>query len=203
MRALLCYGATERNGGLDEGRAGLAECRRFLKENDRPLVRGCVGLHASFTVSDELLLEAGQLCREFSTVLHVHLAEGPEDVEDAQHRGWPGPLARLLHFRCLPEGSILAHGVHLSREQVLRCEELGLWLVQNPRSNAANGVGYPKALANSTRVALGTDGFPSDMAAEEQALLKEAARAGETGERIAARLANGHLLFAERFGVRF
>jgi len=199
MRAVLCYGATERNGGLVEGRAGLAECRRFLQENDRPLVKGCVGLHASFTVSDELLLEAGQLCREFSAVLHVHLAEGLEDVEDAQHRGWPGPLARLLHFRCLPKGSILAHGVHLDREQVQRCAERELWLVQNPRSNKANGVGYPKALGASSRVALGTDGFPSDMAEEQRILLEEAAYVEKTSERVGERLANGWRLIAERF----
>ncbi len=53
MPALLCFGATERNGGREEARRGLAECRRFIRENRRPLVRGHVGLHASFTVSDE------------------------------------------------------------------------------------------------------------------------------------------------------
>ena len=53
MPAVLCYGATERNGGRDEARRGLAECRRFIETNTRPLVRGVVGLHASFTVSDE------------------------------------------------------------------------------------------------------------------------------------------------------
>ena len=51
MRALLCYGATERNDGRDEARRGLAECRRFLETNERGGVRGAVGLHASFTVS--------------------------------------------------------------------------------------------------------------------------------------------------------
>ena len=35
MRALVCYGATERNGGRDEARRGLAECRRFIRSNTR------------------------------------------------------------------------------------------------------------------------------------------------------------------------
>ena len=39
MPAVLCYGATERNGGRDEAEAGLAECARFIRENERPLVR--------------------------------------------------------------------------------------------------------------------------------------------------------------------
>src|SRR5512143_3781295 len=40
MRAVLCYGATERNGGRQEARRGLAECRRFIEANTRPLIRG-------------------------------------------------------------------------------------------------------------------------------------------------------------------
>ena len=35
MRALVCYGATERNGGRDEARRGLAECARFANANRR------------------------------------------------------------------------------------------------------------------------------------------------------------------------
>ena len=44
MRALLCYGATERNGGREEARRGLAECARFVRENQRPHIRGLIGL---------------------------------------------------------------------------------------------------------------------------------------------------------------
>ena len=84
-RALLCYGATERNGGRDEASRGLTECRRFIETNSRPLVRGVVGLHASFTVSDETLREAAALCRELDSVVHVHLAEDRADVEDAAY----------------------------------------------------------------------------------------------------------------------
>ena len=72
MRALLCYGATERNFGRDEGRRGLKACRGVPPS---PLVRGLVGLHASFTVSDETIREAGALARELGTVVHVHVAE--------------------------------------------------------------------------------------------------------------------------------
>jgi len=67
IRAVLCYGSTERNGGRDEARHGLAECARFVRANRRPLVRGLVGLHASFTVSDETAREAGELARELFT----------------------------------------------------------------------------------------------------------------------------------------
>jgi len=200
MPALLCYGATERNGGREEARRGLAECRRFIRANDRPLVRGVVGLHASFTVSDDTVREAGALCEELGTVLHVHLAEDRADVEDAWQRGYEGPLRRLTTLGALPRGSILAHGVHLTASEVMETQARGCWLVQNPRSNRGNRVGYPAFLSESARVALGTDGYPSDPGAEGAALLEEARVHGDDERAAALRAAAGSVLFTERFG---
>lgn len=201
MRAVLCFGATERNGGREEARRGLAECRRFIRDNERPLVRGAVGLHASFTVSDETIREAGELCRELATVLHVHVAEDVADVRDAKARGWAGPLDRLGALDALTPGSILAHGVHLDRDEVRTAEQQGCWIVQNPRSNRGNRVGYPGALSASSRVALGTDGYPSDERAERAALLEEARRHGDDARAAEQRPGAGHALIAERFGA--
>lgn len=200
LPAVLCYGATERNGGRDEARRGLVECRRFIETNTRPLVRGVVGLHASFTVSDDTLRDAAALCQELDTVLHVHLAEDSADVADARRRGYDGPLERLEALGALPAGSILAHGVHLDLAQVQRAEQLGCWLVQNPRSNQGNRVGYPAALRASRRVALGTDGYPSDMNAEQAALLVAVPREGDDPVAAAQRAPHGLALLAQRFG---
>jgi len=200
MRALLCYGASERNGGRDEAARGLAECRRFLSSNRRELVRGAVGLHAGFTVSDETLREAGALAREFDTVVHVHVAEDACDVEDARRRGYSGALDRLLRMEALPEGSILAHGVHLTGIEVCLAAEHGLWFVQNPRSNVANGVGYPHALDATARVALGTDGFPADMTDEVELALRGAAQHNADLDRAGARLDRGEELVAPHLG---
>lgn len=201
MRAVLCFGATERNGGREEARRGLAECRRFMRDNERPLVRGVVGLHASFTVSDDTIRAAGELCRELATVLHVHVAEDVADVADAKARGWAGPLERLGALDALPPGSILAHGVHLDAREVRAAAELGCWIVQNPRSNRGNRVGYPGALGASSRVALGTDGYPSDERAERAALLEEARRHGDDAGAAERRAGAGHALVVERFGA--
>jgi cytosine/adenosine deaminase-related metal-dependent hydrolase len=195
MRALLCYGATERNGGSAEARRGLQECRRVPPS---PLLRGLVGLHASFTVSDETIHAAGQLAAELGTVLHVHVAEDTADVSDAVARGYPGPLERLENLGALPRGTILAHGVHLDRQQVRHCAEKGCWLVHNPRSNEGNQVGYALNLGASDRVALGCDGWDADMRVEQEALQRLAAAHGDRD--ATGRLAAGHALVAERFG---
>lgn len=200
IRAVLCYGATERNEGPPEAERGLAECQRFMRDNRRPLVRGVVGLHASFTVSDDTIRAAGELCREANAVLHLHVAEDACDVEDARSRGYDGVVDRLHRLGALQPGSILAHGVHLTREEVIRVASSGCWLVHNPRSNEHNGVGYAHALRASPLVALGTDGFPSDMAAEAEAAACLAQSHGEFAHLTAGRLEAGARLAAERFG---
>ncbi len=187
MPAVLCYGATERNGGRDEGKRGLAECARFIRDNSRPLVKGAIGLHASFTVSDETITEAAALARELDTVLHVHVAEDLADVKDAKERGFAGLIDRFTQCDAMESGSIFAHGIHLDAAEVQACAEAGIWLVQNPRSNRGNKVGYPVALAESTLVALGTDGYEADMAAENAALLEDAEAAGDAMSAVTMR----------------
>ena len=194
MRALVCYGATERNGGRREAQRGLTECRRFIEFNTRPLVRGLVGLHASFTVSDDTLREAGELCRFLETPLHIHLAEDVADVHDAERRGYDGPLERLIALDALPARSILAHGVHLMADQVRTAARRGCWLVQNPRSNQGNEVGYPRALGISPRVALGTDGYPSRMEEEEETLRRLAREHDEDVGVVEQRVRGGRAL---------
>jgi cytosine/adenosine deaminase-related metal-dependent hydrolase len=202
MRAVLCYGATERNHGREEAKRGLAECERFIQDNRRLHVRGRIGLHASFTVSHQTLEQAAESCASLEVACHVHVAEDIADVEDALRRGARGPLARMFAMGALPPGSILAHGIHLDASEVRDADANHLWFVQNPRSNEANGVGYPAALVESTHVALGTDGFPSDMRAEREALGRLAAE-HEPHTAIAVldrRLEAGRALAAVEFG---
>jgi cytosine/adenosine deaminase-related metal-dependent hydrolase len=206
IRALLCYGATERNGGRDEGQRGLSECARFITGNTRPTVVGAVALHASFTVSDDTVREAAARCQALGAVMHVHVAEDGThlaDAADARARGYDGPLERLLALGALPPGSIIAHGLDLDAAQVQRARDAGCWIVQNPRSNHGNAVGYPHALAHSDRVALGTDGWPARMEDEVAALLQHARAHGDDMTTVARRVAAGHAMVAERFGGSF
>lgn len=199
-RAVLCYGATERNGGRVEAARGLAECARLLRDNRRPLVRGAVGLHASFTVSDETIREAAEVARAFGVPLHAHVAEDACDVDDARARGYAGPVARLDALGALGEGDILAHGVRLGEDEVRRVNERGAWLVECPRSNANNRVGHPRLMTRVRRVAVGTDGFPSVMHDEARALAEAMAAVGDDPRDLARRMAGGRRLLARAFG---
>ena len=75
---------------------------------------------------------------------------------------------RLERFGLLTNKAILAHGVHLTENEIQRIGESGAWLVHNPRSNMNNAVGYAPLRWFGKNSALGTDGFPADMFEESK-----------------------------------
>jgi cytosine/adenosine deaminase-related metal-dependent hydrolase len=145
VRVVASYGVTDRHGA-EGARRGLEENDRFLAEGGR----GMVGVHAAFTCSDDTLAAAAELALRHGVGVHVHVAEGPDDVDAA------GRLAELS-----TDDWLLIHGVHLADDHGLRGT-----IVHNPRSNMNNAVGYARPVRFANPVALGTDGIGADMLAE-------------------------------------
>ncbi len=145
VRVDCCYGVTDRHGRVGAA-AGLAENDRFLRAGGR----GRVGVHAAFTCSDETLEAAAALAREHSVGVHIHVAEGVDDIAAG---------ARLEHLA--NDSWLIVHAVHLDRD-------LAGTIVHNPRSNMNNAVGYANPLARPNPVALGTDGIGAAMLPEFQ-----------------------------------
>ena len=139
------YGVTDRHGA-DGARRGLEENRRFISDGGR----GMVGVHASFTCTDDTLEAAAGIASDLGVGVHIHVAEGPDDVgaeERIRHLARPDWL--LIHGVLLPDN----HGVQGT-------------LVHNPRSNMNNSVGYANPARFVNPVALGTDGIGADMLEE-------------------------------------
>ena len=157
VKANLSYGITDRWDGstlrskvsplspmTDGATRGLRENERFLRSGGR----GMVGVHASFTCTDETLDAAANLAESMNTGVHIHVAEGLDD-KDAGAR-----LQDLANEKWL-----LIHAVHLDRD-------LSGTIVHNPRSNMNNSVGYANPVRFTNDVALGTDGIGADMLEE-------------------------------------
>ncbi len=140
-----CYSAVSPSSQMtDAARRGLRENDEFLSSGGR----GMVGVHASFTCSDETLHAAAELAQRHNTGVHIHVAEGPDDV-DAGSR-----LETLAN-----DDWLLVHGVHLRTP-------LRGYLAHNPRSNMNNSVGYAFPATRKNTVILGTDGIGADMLEE-------------------------------------
>jgi putative selenium metabolism protein SsnA len=206
LRAVLCYEVTDR-GDRKERDQGLEENNSFLKwtkRADRPpsLFRAMVGAHASFTLSDESLAACAALMQEFNAGLHIHVAEDKCDVEDARAKYKMGVVERLAKHGALNSRTILAHGIHLSDEDIDTARSAGVWFAHNPRSNMNNRVGYAPVEKFGERVVLGTDGIGADMFEESRfAFFKgRDSSTAVDAESCLRMLANNHRLASEAFG---
>lgn len=142
VRVDCAYGVTDRHGAAGAA-AGLAENERFLRSGRR----GHVGVHAAFTCSDATLEAAAGLARDLGVGVHIHVAEGADDIDA------PTRLAGLT-----TDDWLLVHGVHLPDDHGLSGT-----IVHNPRSNMNNAVGYARPTRFTNPVALGTDGIGASM----------------------------------------
>ena len=149
---LLCYEISCRDGeeikekGLDETDAFLSSGRK-----------GHVGLHASFTVDDDLLGRAVDLARKHKTGVHIHVAEGIEDQEHCARTYGKSVVRRLSDAGVLDLPlSILGHCVHLDAEERDIIRTSPCWVVQNTESNLNNNVGLGR-YNDFPRVMLGTE----------------------------------------------
>ncbi|MCP4209172.1 MAG: amidohydrolase family protein, partial [Shimia sp.] len=156
---LLCYEISDRDGEAPR-EEGLAETDSFLAAGHQ----GHVGLHASFTVGDELLKKAVALAEKHDSGLHVHVAEDRADQEDALTKYGLRVVERFEKAGALElKKSIFAHCIHLTDREKALLQESGVWVVQNVESNQNNNVGVAGYTLITDNVMLGTDGMHCDM----------------------------------------
>ena len=203
IRGLVCYEVTDR-GGVERSRAGLRENARFLRDNQRPLIRGMVGAHASFTLEDPTLELLASLAADTRTGVHIHVAEDLYDEQDSLSRCGVRTADRLLTAGVLDQRGIAAHGVHLDQSELAELRRHRTWLVHNCRSNMNNAIGRASIGSFGERAALGSDGIDGDMFAESRTAFFRA-REGDLAvpaELLSGMLSRGGTLISEHFEDR-
>jgi cytosine/adenosine deaminase-related metal-dependent hydrolase len=156
---LLCYEITDRDGELSKDQ-GLEETEVYL-QSGRP---GLVGLHASFTVSDQTIKQAVDLALRYHSGIHVHVAEDKADQDHCLRLYQTRVMNRFhkLGVLDLPK-TILAHCVHLDNQEQQLLKDSRAWVAENIESNLNNAVGLSNYSRYGDRIMLGTDGMHSDM----------------------------------------
>ena len=165
IRGVLSFEATERRS-REEGLRGLKENERFLKKKDKGRAMGMISLHASFTITDDLIAKALQLQEKTGAPITIHVSEGPGDLYHNLERYGKRTVERLRDTGLLSPKAVLAHCVHLNDEELKILAETGAWVAHNPMSNMLNAVGVariPDMLSLGVNVALGNDGYVFDM----------------------------------------
>ena len=134
---VLCYEMSDRDGA-ERRDAGLEETEAYLLSGGQ----GLVGMHASFTVGDELLSRCVAMADRFGTGLHVHVAEALSDEEHCQATYGKRCVERLRDAGALESGRpIHAHCIHLDDAEREIVRRSGVWVAQQTESNLNNAVG--------------------------------------------------------------
>ncbi len=156
---LLCYEMSDRDGEISR-QQGLEETEQYLKSGRQ----GLVGLHASFTVGNDLLAQSVRLAESYDSGIHIHVAEDPVDQEHCRRDHNRRVVRRLYDAGVLGfSKTILGHCLHLDdSERDLVCNSRA-YVVQNTESNLNNNVGVFRSEKLGDRILLGTDGMHSDM----------------------------------------
>ncbi|HPR57129.1 MAG TPA: amidohydrolase family protein [Bacteroidales bacterium] len=155
---LLCYEVSDRDG-KEKAAEGLKLTSEYLKHH-----QGLVGLHASFTVSDQTMKEAALLAEKFQSGVHIHVAEDQFDEEHCQSNYQMSVIDRLdgFGFLQMPK-SIFVHCLHLDDREKKKLSDGRTWIVENMESNLNNRVGIFQSKNMGNRIMLGTDGMHSNM----------------------------------------
>jgi cytosine/adenosine deaminase-related metal-dependent hydrolase len=194
IHVLPCLELSDRDGETAREQ-GLAETENRLRAGKPCLV----GLHASFTVGDDLLEKAVLLAKKYSSGIHVHTAEDNSDQEMTFAGHGCRVIERFQQAGVLDcKKTILAHGLHLDKGERLILKGSPVWLAENMESNLNNRVGFFNGKGLGDRIMLGTDGMHSDMLQSARAAYFSGLESENTGMAdIYRRLRRVHDYFRE------
>jgi len=167
IRGVIAFEATERRTHA-EGAKGAKENERFIKKVKKEKmrrVRGMFSIHASFTVSDELIRYVRDLASQYKAPITIHTSEGLIDMLHNCERYGKRTVERLHDVGVLGSDVVLAHCVHVNDDELGIIKSTGAKVAHNPMSNMLNAVGVapvPKMLKMGIPVGLGNDGYIFD-----------------------------------------
>ncbi len=168
LKVSVAYEATDRNGP-ECFQAALVENLSAIEAfRDDPTLHPMLGLHASFTLSEESLGQVRRVLEAHPEVgIHIHLAEDMADQHDAAERGYQSVVQRLNEYDLIHPNCLYAHGIHITPDDADVLFNTEANLVHNPTSNANNRVGILNGVTlELLGFGLGTDGMQADMLSE-------------------------------------
>lgn len=167
IRGFISFEATQRRS-IDEGLRGLMENERFIVKNNydqSKLVKGAVYVHASFTITDDLMIKAKEIARKHKALIAIHAEEGLVDVYHSIERYGLRPIERMYKLGFLDPYTHLVHVVHATDDELELVKVTGAHIAHNPLSNMLNAVGVarvPDMMNMGINVGLGNDGYIFD-----------------------------------------
>ncbi len=168
IRGFLAFEVTERHS-TEEGERGVEENVRFAKKiQSKPnsKAKPLFGIHASFTVSNDLIERVRALAEKYRVPVTIHVSEGLGDVHHNLENYGKRTVERLRDVGLVGPNIVFAHCVNLNENEIRILAETKTGVAHNPMSNMLNAVGVapiPYLLQKGVNVGLGNDGYIFDM----------------------------------------
>lgn len=162
MRGVFCFETSDRfdvDVCITENLAGI--------KYDSSDARGIFGLHASMSLSEETLANVSKIIG--TTPIHVHVAESKEDEDDSLEKYNMTVVERYQKHNLLNPDSILAHCVHINKDEAKIISDNKAVIALNPTSNMNNAVGSFNIdifRNNNIPIIIGNDGLGTNIAKE-------------------------------------
>jgi len=140
--------------------------QRFVEKwQHHPLITPALGPHSPYLCTPEILHACSMLGLQYDVPQLIHIGETALEVQESIERLGVPPVIWMQKQGLLVGKMVVAHGVHLTDEEMRLLGERGIGVAHNPTSNLklASGVARVPALRqNGVRVGIGTDGCGSN-----------------------------------------
>ena len=135
-------------------------------ENPNPnrIIKG-ISCHSVYTLSDNFLRFYSEKAKAYDMFLHIHACETQKEVEECNKKHNCSPIKYLDNFGLLTNKTILAHCVHLTKEDIDLILQNGCKIAHCPTSNFKLKSGmmpFQELIDKKVHVTLGTDGSASN-----------------------------------------
>lgn len=132
---------------------------------DHPRITIAISAHSPYSCSAGLIQQAKALADKYNLPFSIHVAETRKEFDDSLQQTGLTPVAYLDELGVMDSNVIIAHGVHLTTEDIQILASRGVSVAHNPECNMklASGVApVPELLKAGVTVGFGTDGVASN-----------------------------------------
>ena len=160
FRSVLVSGINDFSSSLEEVEADFNTYNQYDE-----LIRYCLGFHAEYTCSEELLKKIAELSQRYKAPVFAHMSETEREVAECVQRHGTTPAAYLDSLGLFEHGGGGYHCIWFTDEEIELFRRKGLTAVTNPGSNTklASGIANTTAfLKHGVNMAIGTDGPASN-----------------------------------------
>lgn len=133
--------------------------------NGHPRIQVGVAAHAPYTAKPNVYQAAKALADKYNVLLHTHLSETRWEFDLILERYGFTPVQHLENIGVLASNLVVAHAIHLTREDMELLAHRDVGVAHNPQCNMklANGTApIPELLKLGVRIGIGTDGVASN-----------------------------------------